>query len=131
MIGGTFGPWAILLGHSVSGVDFPNHGWLAAVFAALGSVAFADYLRRPCLWKAALGAVSGAAGVAVALYDRHEARHAFSGIHIGLVQALQSFARIGWGLNLTMAASITMALAGLVLAIDHLVARRPTSSSDR
>lgn len=65
-------------------------------------------------------------------HDRHDAQHAFSGIHIALVQALQSFVEIGWGLDLALAGSVLMGIAALALVlVDRLDARRsplPTST---
>jgi cobalamin synthase len=130
MAGSVFGPWMTLFGHSVSGLENGNHGSFVVAFAALGEIAFIAYLRKPGWWKAAVAVVAGGAGTAVTLYDRHRAEHAFSS-RFTVVQALQSFARIGWGLNLAMIASISMGLAALILILrDQIVRQRARSHSE-
>lgn len=131
MLVGVLGPWATffrhtVFQHSVSGVD-SNNGWFVVTFAALGAFALADYVRVPRLWKAAWAAAAGAAGVAVALDDRHQIQHGLSRTHINILQALQPFVRVGWGLNLTIVASLVMGLAALVLiVIDRVASLRRT-----
>ena len=133
--GALFGPRATLFAnsayrHSVAGTDSGSHGWLVVGLAAAGAVAFARSLRASNLWRAAFAVVAGGAAVAVVLHDRRDIRHAFTGTHISIVQALQSFVRIGWGLNLALIASLVMTLAALALVlIDRVEAGKPVLSS--
>ena len=135
VVGVLFGPWATLFAktsftHSVSGIDSGNHGWLVVGFAAVGAVAFAGSLRASNLWLAACAVAAGGAAVAVTLHDRRDIQHGLSGVHISIVQALRSFVRVGWGLNLALGASAIMTLAALALVlIDRLVAGKPALSS--
>lgn len=122
MVVGALGPWATLLARtvlqrSVTGMDSPNHGRFVVAFAAIGALALADYLRVQRLWKAACTTVAGAAGVAITLHDRHHLERAFSIAHISVVQALQSFVHLRWGLNLALCASAAMGLAAFVLVL--------------
>jgi hypothetical protein len=107
MLVGAFGPWAKIFGFSVNGTDGSNDGWLV-VLAAVVSAAL-------LLWKrdariAGLGAIAGGAvGALVTIYDRQNLTpdSADGELVDGLVQ-------VGWGLNLAMLASISLAVAGVV-----------------
>jgi uncharacterized membrane protein len=104
-----------------------NHGWLVLGLGAVGALAFAWSLQARRLWKTALAIVTGAAGVATTLYDRHHVLHGLSSIQISLVQAAQSFVRIGWGLNVAFVASIVTVFAALGLALtEGFIERRPS-----
>jgi hypothetical protein len=106
MLVGAFGPWVTVLGVELSGTDSTNDGWLVVAAAAIGSgVSYAMRRRRDAGVWALLG---GLAGLAVTAYDRQDLQRA---INEGgaFVRAL---AQVGWGLNLALIASISMAVAG-------------------
>ena len=107
MVVGSFGPWAKVLGFSINGTDGGNDGWFVVVIAVLAGAVF--------LWKrettqAGYAAIAGGVlGASVAIYDRTNLKDAAaeSGQLGELVQ-------VGWGLNLAMVASISLAIAGVV-----------------
>ena len=105
MVVGSFGPWAKVLGFTVSGTDGSNDGWLVVAIAVSAGAVF--------LWKretarAGLSAiVGGVLGAAVAMYDRSNLKDAASGSG-----ELGELVQVGWGLNLALVASISLAIAG-------------------
>jgi hypothetical protein len=107
MIVGAFGPWATVLGASVSGTDGHNDGWIVIVIALLGGLFV--YGRRESrdagIWALLIGGI----GVAATLYDRHNLSSAIS--QAGAFGAV--IAHIGWGLNLSLFASVSLAASGL------------------
>jgi hypothetical protein len=113
MIIGSFGPWVIALGQSVSGTDGTNDGWLVVGVAALGGLLFyrARGRRSGSVWAFLCGAV----GVAVTFYDRQNVQHKIdSG---GLF--VRAIAHVGWGLNLALLASVSMVIAAAVSEAQH------------
>lgn len=129
-IGALFGPWATLFDHTgfrqgaVYGTDGGNHGWLVLSVALLGAVAFAGYAYLPAarVWTAALAVVAGAVAVGVTVHDRLGVEHAFGGTRWGIVQVLQSFVHVGWGLNVALGASAIVAVAGVALLLTDRLA---------
>jgi len=107
MVLGAFGPWVKVLGASVAGTDGSNDGWLVVAAAVIGALLF--YVTRSRRGAGIWALLGGIAGVAVTLYDRSNVQSAIdnAGSLAGLVQ-------IGWGLNLALAASVSMAAAGAV-----------------
>jgi hypothetical protein len=108
MVIGAFGPWAKVLALSVSGTDGSNDGWLVVAAAAIAALLF-FLLRnqaRAGLWPV----LGGVAGAAIALYDRHSFT---SAVDQGGVLA-HAVAQVGWGLNLTILASVSLLVAGVV-----------------
>ena len=106
MVIGSFGPWAKVLGFSVSGTDGSNDGWIVVTAALVGGAVF--------LWKretkrAGLAAIAGGVlGAITTIYDRSNLKDAAAegGEFGNLVQ-------VGWGLNLAMIASISFAISGV------------------
>jgi hypothetical protein len=107
MVIGAFGPWAKVLGASVSGTDGQNDGWVLAGFAALAALlSFARSTRKSTgFWLL----ISGLAGAGIALYDRHQVSAAIS--QAGALG--QALAQVGWGLNLATLASVSLVICGL------------------
>jgi hypothetical protein len=105
---GAFGPWVKALGQSVGGTDGSNDGWLVVAAALIGGLLF--YMTRTQRAAGVWALLGGIAGVAVTLYDRSNVQNA---INSGgaLTHAL---VQVGWGLNLALAASASMAIAGAV-----------------
>jgi hypothetical protein len=105
MVVGSFGPWAKVLAFTVSGTDGSNDGWFVVAIAV---VAGAVFLWKRETTRAGFAAiVGGVLGASVAIYDRSNLKDVASeGGELGeLVQ-------VGWGLNLAMVASISLAIAG-------------------
>lgn len=109
MVVGAFGPWVKALGMSASGTDGSNDGWVVVAAALIGGGLFA--LARESRRLSGLVAVlGGVLGLAVTIYDRHNVQ---SAIQEGGA-FVQGLAQIGWGLNLALVASVSLAVAGLV-----------------
>ena len=107
MVVGSFGPWAKVLGFSVSGTDGSNDGWFVVAIAVIAGGVF---LWQRETTRAGLAAIAGGVlGASIAIYDRANIDDAASdaGEFGELVQ-------VGWGLNLAMVASISLAIAGAV-----------------
>jgi hypothetical protein len=111
MLIGAFGPWAKILGASVSGTDGHNDGWFLAAFAALAALlSFARSSSKSTgLWLV----ITGLAGAAATLYDRNQISAAIS--QAGALG--QALAQVGWGLNLAMLASISLTISGITWLI--------------
>jgi len=107
MAAGALGPWAAALGVSASGVE-QGHGWIVAGAAALGALLLV--LTRANRGAGLFPLVGGIAGAAVALHDRDNVTLA---VH-GAGALAHSAVRIGWGLDLALAASVSLAVAGAV-----------------
>src|SRR5581483_2419084 len=108
MIIGSFGPWIDALGQSVSGTDGSNDGWFVVAVAVAGALFM--YGTRANRGAGLWALVAGGIGAVITIHDRSHVSHAIANGG-ALVQAVS---RIGWGLNLAMAASISLAFAGVV-----------------
>ena len=93
---------------SVSGTDGSNDGWIVVAAAIFGGVLAAiTYKNR----EAGLcGLIGGVAGFSTAIYDRNNVQDK---IRQGGA-LLRSVASVGWGLNLCLFASTSLAIGGLV-----------------
>jgi hypothetical protein len=114
MVVGAFGPWVNALGLSAAGTDGSNDGWLVVGAAVFGALLF--YVTRTYRAGGIPGLLAGIAGIAVTFYDRAQVQNA---IDEGGDFA-QAVAHVGWGLNLALAASISLTIASAV----HLVRTR-------
>ena len=114
MVVGAFSPWLTVLGISISGIDAANGAWVVIVAAAIGVGIYYAMRRRSDagVWPL----LAGLAAVAVTVYDRQSLQ--VTGVFAGVVQ-------IGWGLNLALIASVSMAIAGIVAIVQ---ARRVPSA---
>ena len=107
MVIGSFGPWAKVLGLSINGTDGGNDGWFVIAIAV---VAGAVFLWQRETTQAGYAAIAGGVlGASVAIYDRTNLKDAAS--ENG---QLGELVEVGWGLNLAMIASISLAIAGVV-----------------
>jgi hypothetical protein len=123
MVIGAFGPWVTAFAISVSGTDGSNDGWLVVAAAVIGGgLLYAMRQRKSAGVWALLG---GVAGLAVTAYDRGNVQNA---IDRGGAFA-QAVAHVGWGLNLSLLASLSMAIAGLVALIQARSAADATPSA--
>jgi hypothetical protein len=107
MIVGGFGPWATLLGVSVSGTD--GDGWIIIVLAAFALLCVLGEHQHRVL--ALLSLIAGVTGVAITLYDRSNLTSA-----VDEAGAFGALAQVGWGLNLALAASASLAIHAVVAA---------------
>ena len=119
MVVGAFGPWVKALGQSVGGTDGCNDGWLVVAAAVIGGALF--YATRANRGGGVWALLGGIAGVAITLYDRSNVQNAIDkggAFTRALVQ-------VGWGLNLALAASASMAVAGAVYWFQTREAQQP------
>jgi len=111
MVVGAFGPWIKVFGLSVGGTDASNDGWFVVVAGLLGGLLF--YLARERSAGAVWAVLGGLVGVFTTLYDRQHVQHVID--QTGIFG--QALVNVGWGLNLALLASASMAVAGIVWAI--------------
>jgi hypothetical protein len=119
MVIGAFGPWVKVLGQSVGGTDGSNDGWLVVAAAVVGGLLF--YVARGHRSGGLWALLAGIAGIAVTLHDRSKVENA---INEG-GEFARALAQVGWGLNLALAASVSMAIAGLVYLFQQTRAQPP------
>lgn len=112
MLIGAFGPWASVLAMSVGGTDGSNDGWLVVAAAVIGGGLC--YVARRGRWAGVWALLGGVVGSAVTVYDRGNVQDA---IDRGGAFA-QALVHVGWGLNLALIASLSMALAGVVALVQ-------------
>jgi len=108
MVLGSFGPWVKVFGMTASGIDGHNDGWLVVAAAAIGVLLL--LVRRDSRAAGVWALLGGIAGTAVTFHDRSNVSDAISSGG-ALVQAA---AQVGWGLNVALLASVSLAIAGLV-----------------
>jgi hypothetical protein len=106
MLVGAFGPWVDALGIGVNGTDGSNDGWIVVGAAAVGGGLF--LARREDRGAGVWPVLAGLVGAATTIYDRHHISSTIS--DAGPIA--QALAHVGWGLNLAMVASISLAIAG-------------------
>jgi hypothetical protein len=116
MLVGAFGPWANVFGVPINGLDAPNDGWVVVALALVALVCIVAEHRMRALAVGTI--VVGVIGAGVTLYDRR--RFAFATTDVGDLGAVVT---IGWGLDLALAASVSLALYGLVAATRSPAAR--------
>jgi hypothetical protein len=122
MVAGALGPWVTALGVSASGVGREG-GWAVVGAAALGALLLV--LTRANRGAGLFPLIGGLVGTAVALRERN---HITLAVH-GAGELAHSAVRIGWGLDLALAASLAFALAGAVwLAAVPSAEPRPPAS---
>jgi hypothetical protein len=109
---GAFGPWATVFRVSVTGTGGGGDGWVVVAVAGLGTGLC--YLQRRRRWRGAWALLGGVAGFAVTVYDRGNLETVINRTRF-LGQAL---GHVGWGLDLALVASISMAFAGLTVLLQ-------------
>lgn len=117
MVIGSFGPWGRAIGIvnvDINGTDGSNDGWFVVLSAVLGAGALIFwYFRRRRV--GALGTLlAGAAGTAIAIYDRQNV----SDINRANTSSLVTF-QVGWGLNLALGASLVLGVVGLIALLGN------------
>lgn len=107
MVVGSFGPWAHVLGLAVSGTDGSNDGWFVVAAATIAAAAFVWQRETARAGVAAI--MGGALGAIATVYDWSNLRDAAAES-----AELADLIEVGWGLQLALVASISLALAGVV-----------------
>lgn len=104
---GAFGPWAKVLVISINGTDASHDGWVVACAAFFGGLLV--YARRATPSAGSWALLAGIVAMLPALYDRqHLTRWISNGGPL-----TQAFVHVGWGLNLVIVASISLAICGV------------------
>lgn len=111
MLLGAFGPWleatAGFASISASGTDGSNDGWLVVGAAVVGGAGFVLAAFGHSEKLSLLPLLAGIAGAAVAWNGRSNLQDE--------ADASELLVQVGWGLNLVLGASISLAIASLVL----------------
>jgi hypothetical protein len=116
MIIGAIGPWAKVLFISVSGIDGTRDGWIVLVLAGLALAALVGVLRGASVKSVATGLqIDAVIAGGVAVYD-------WSNLPNGSGIATVS---PGWGLYLTIAASVALLVTATKLANGAATAAPP------
>jgi hypothetical protein len=108
MVIGAFGPWVELLGLSAGGTDGDNDGWLVIAVAVAAAAIFLWQRRTPRAGAAAIA--GGVLGAIITIYDRSNV----SDVAGESGQVVGELVQVGWGLDLAIVASISLAIAGVV-----------------
>ena len=112
MLLGAFGPWGKanigFAGVTVSGTDGSNDGWLVVAAALVGGGAvLAAQVRDSQRWPI-VALLAGVASGWVTWSDRRNFQDRADEVDEGIVQ-------VGWGLNLALAASVSLVVAAAVI----------------
>jgi hypothetical protein len=107
MVVGAFGPWIELLGLSAGGTDGDNDGWLVIAVAVAAGAIFMWQRRTPRAGAAAIA--GGVLGAIITVYDRSNVSDV-----AGESREVGELVQVGWGLDLAVVASISLAIAGVV-----------------
>src|SRR5262249_2198269 len=110
MVVGGFGPWATVLGFSVSGTH--GDGWLVIVGGAAAAALLA-WKGGALRWPALVGAVVALVALIVAGSDPSD----ISSVASQTDDFLSGAVSPGWGLYVSVLASASLLLASLVAAI--------------
>src|SRR5438067_71976 len=98
---GAVGPWASVLSVSINGTDFANGGKIVLGLALVVLLCVLGQRQSPAL--IAFSFFAGVAALLVTIHDRHRIT---SVIH--LAGPFGSLAKVGWGLNLALAAAVSV-----------------------
>lgn len=111
MVIGGYGAWATILSLPVSGTV--GDGWFVIIAGAFG--AGLSYAMRGSRSAGAWPLIGGVVGLAITAYDRSHLEDFIN--HGGAVP--QPPVHVGWGLNVALIASISMAVAGVVSLVQR------------
>jgi hypothetical protein len=118
MVVGAFGPWVKVFGLvTINGTDGGRDGWVVVGAAVVAAIPLLIYAKTPRKWLLVLPVLAGLAGAATAGYDISDISRLGSGG--GLFGAGEGFSA-QWGIYLCLIASLSLAVASLVLLL-----RRP------
>ena len=110
MVVGVYGSWVTVGGSGVPGTTDGTRGWI--VLAAGLAAAAVVWFRRATRSAGVYVFLAGVAAVAAVAYDRTHLNDA-----IGAGAAGAAAAHAGWGLNLALAGSVSLAVAGAAWAV--------------
>jgi hypothetical protein len=106
MIIGAFGPWAKVLVVSINGTDASRDAWVVASAGFFGGLLV--YVRRADTASGAWALLAGVIGALPAVYVRQHLKHWISDSG----PTAQAWIHVGWGLDVAVVASISLAVAG-------------------
>ena len=129
MIVGAFGRWATVQGPAGpplewSGINSSFHGWIIVAAAAIGCGLAVAMRRAPATGGWALAV--GIAGIAVTARGHSQIDHL---IHLGRIHHYFVQGQLDWGFWLALAASVSIAVAGVVALIQARSRFRTRSAS--
>jgi hypothetical protein len=110
---GALGPWASVLGISINGTDLSNGGKIVLGLAVVAGLCVLGQPQSPAL--IVIGFLAGVAAFLVTIHDRNRVAAL-----IHSAGPFGSFAKVGWGLNLALAAAVSVVLQSLVAAAGEL-----------
>lgn len=107
---GAFGPWAKApFGTSISGLDGSNDGWIIIGLAGVAAAVLTWIQRKPgrrVFGRALLIFVAAGVSVLISYHDRSNV----SG---------EKLLQVGWGLNLTLAAAVSLGVSAIAVHASH------------
>ncbi len=110
MVVGVYGSWVTVGGSGVAGTAQGSRGWIVLAAALLAGAIL--WFRRGTRSAGVYVAVLGAVAVAAVAYDRTHLSDTTGGGNLA-----QAAARAGWGLNVALGASVSLAVAGAAWAV--------------
>jgi len=125
---GAFGPWLTALNIiSMNGWDVQKRqAGVLLTIALLGGLAV--FLRRATTSGGVWAMIAGGAGLLLTLYEHHHLTSMFAGSDPRFADIAKALVHIGWGLDVAIAASISLALSGLVSLFFEPAPRRADST---
>jgi hypothetical protein len=114
---GALGPWESIFGISINGTDLSNGGKIVLGLAVLAGLCVLGQPQSPVL--PIIGLLAGLGALAVTIHDRNR----FTSV-IHTAGPFGSFAKVGWGLNLALAAAVSIVVQALVAAAEGLRAEQ-------
>jgi hypothetical protein len=110
---GALGPWASVLGISINGTDLSKGGKVVLGLAVVAGLCVLGQSQSPAL--IVVGFLAGAVAFVVTIHDRTRVTTL-----IHSAGPFGSLAKVGWGLNLALAAAVSVVLQSLVAAASEL-----------
>jgi hypothetical protein len=105
MVVGVFGSWVTVGNSGVSGTAQGSHGWIVLASALVAAGVF--WFRRATRSAGAYVAVLGVVALGAVVWDRTHLEETVGGGKI-----VTAVAHAGWGLDLALAGSISLAVVG-------------------
>jgi hypothetical protein len=110
---GAFGPWMTALTViSLSGWDV-QRGKAEVLLAIALLGALAVFVRRTTSSGGVWAVIAGLAGAALTGYEHHHITSAISGVPLQYQTLAHALIHVGWGLDVALAGSLSLAVSGL------------------
>lgn len=126
---GAFGPWITALGVlSLTGWDVQKHEAVALLLIALLG-ALAVFSRRTTSDGGVYALIAGMAGLLLTGWEHHHITSVFAGSSPQYETLERALIHIGWGLDLAILASLSLAVSGFASFFFEQDARRETPAA--